>query len=347
MRRLIRMACVGILAASALSGPASAATQEVNLYSYRQPALIDPLLKAFTDKTGIRVNTVYVEKGMVEKLRAEGANSPADAILTVDVGRLNDLREAGVLQPIKTPALDRNIPSSYRHPEGYWYGLTTRARILFVSKERVAPGAIKSYEDLADPRLKGRVCMRSGKHDYNISLIASIIAHKGEEAARQWLKGVKDNLAQKPQGNDRSQAKAISEGVCDVAAANTYYMGKMATNEKEPEQRKWAEAVRVVFPNAEERGTHVNISGAAIAKHAPNRENAVKLLEFLSSDEAQKLYAEMNFEYPVKPGVAVDPMVASWGTLKPDTTNLAKIADLREKATKLVDQVGFDLGPGS
>lgn len=345
--RLLLMLLLGVLTFAGFAAPGPASSQEVNLYSYRQPFLIDPLLRAFTQKTGIRVNTVHVEKGMVEKLRAEGANSPADAILTVDVGRLNDLLEAGLLQPVTTPTLERNIPSSYRHPDGYWYGLTTRARILFVSKERLAPDAVSSYEDLADPRMKGRVCMRSGKHDYNLSLIASIIAHKGEDAARAWLKGVKENLARKPQGNDRGQAKAIYEGVCDVAAANTYYMGKMATNEKEPEQKAWAEAVRIVFPNAADRGTHVNISGAAMAKHAPNRENAIKLLEFLSSNEAQKLYAETNFEYPVSPDVAVDPMVASWGKLKPDTTNLAKIAELRAAATKLVDQVGFDLGPGS
>ena len=349
MRRfaLVLVAVLGAAGISAIAAAPAGSANEVNLYSYRQPFLINPILEEFTKQTGIKVNVVYAKMGMLEKIKAEGANSPADAVLTVDVGRLHDMVEAGVLQPVKSAVLEGNVPPQYRHPEGYWYGLTTRARILFVSKDRVGASEITTYEDLADPKMKGRVCMRSGKHVYNVSLIASIVAAKGKEVAKNWLRGVRDNLARRPQGNDRAQVKAIFEGVCDVAVGNTYYMGKMATNTKQPVQKEWAAAVRIVFPNANGRGTHVNISGAAVTKYAPNKDNAVKLLEFLSGDYAQKIYAEQNFEYPVKAGVPVHPIVASWGDFRADTTNLAKIATFRNVATKLVDEVAFDLGPGS
>lgn len=318
------------------------AAGEVNLYSFRQPFLIEPMLTAFTRQSGIAVNIVYAEQGVLERLRAEGTNSPADAVLTVDIGRLHDLVEAEILQAVSSPMLERNIPAQYRHPDGLWFGLTTRARIVFASKDRVGPDEIRSYEDLAAPHMKGRVCSRSGKSDYNISLLASIIAHKGEQAAREWLAGVKANLARKPQGNDRAQAKAIMEGVCDAALANTYYMGHMLDG-KNPEQKAWAEAVRIVFPNQDDRGTHVNISGAALVRGARNRDNAVRLLEFLSDDVAQKLYAEANVEYPVKAGVSLHPLVESWGPFKADTIALARVAKFRPLAARIVDQVGFDL----
>ncbi len=330
------------------AGPSWSATgDEVNLYSYRQPFLIQPILDAFTKRTGIEVNAVYAKTGMLERLKAEGDNSPADVVLTADVGSLNDMVEAGVLQPVSSPVLERNIPAQYRHPDGLWYGLTMRGRVILASRERVGPDSVTTYEDLADPELKGLVCTRSGKHVYMVSLIASVIAHEGEDKAEAWLRGVKENLARKPQGNDRAQARAVYEGVCDVAVANTYYMGKMATNEEKPEQKAWAEAVRIVFPDQQDRGTHVNISGAAVTKSAKHRENAVKLLEFLSENDAQKLYAEQNFEYPVKPGVAIDPLVASWGPFKADTMDLSEVATYRAAASKLVDRVGYDQGPDS
>jgi len=340
---LLAMAALAIAgwASSAAAGPA-----EVNLYSYRQPFLINPILDAFTKATGIKVNVVYAKDGVLERLKAEGANSPADAVLTVDIGRLNDLAEAGLLQSVKSPALEANVPAPYRHPDGLWYGLTTRARVLFVSKDRIKEGAIARYEDLADPKFKGRVCTRSGKHAYNLSLIAAMIAHKGEQQARAWLEGVRANLARKPQGNDRAQAKAIHEGVCDVALANTYYMGAMLTNDKHPEQKQWAASVRIVFPNQGDRGTHVNLSGAGVTKNAKNRDNAVKLLEFLSGDSAQKLYAAKNFEYPVKAGVEWDPLVASWGRFQADKINVVEIAKHRSDASKLVDKTGFDQARG-
>ncbi len=326
---------------------ALAGESEVNLYSYRQPFLIQPMLDAFTKETGIKVNVVYAKKGMLERLKAEGENSPADAVLTADIGRLNDMVEAGVLQPVHSDALERNIPAQYRHPDGLWFGLTTRARVIFASRDRVGTEEVLTYEDLADPKLKGRVCTRSGKHVYMVSLIASVIAHAGEDKAEQWLRGVKDNLARKPQGNDRAQAKAIHEGICDVAVANTYYMGKMATNEDKPEQKAWAESLRIVFPNQDDRGTHVNVSGAAVTRSAGNRENAVRLLEFLSDDYAQELYAEQNFEYPVKAGVPLHPLVASWGDFKADTIGLADVAKYRAAASKMVDRVGYDQATGS
>ncbi len=326
---------------------ASAADGAVNIYSYRQPFLIQPMLDAFTEETGIETNVVFAQQGVLERLKAEGANSPADVVLTVDVGRLNDLVEADLLQPVTSPTLEANIPAQYRHPDGLWYGLTMRARVIIASKKRLDPGAVASYEDLADPRFRGKVCSRSGKHVYNVSLIASVIANNGVDDARAWLQGVRDNLAVKPQGNDRAQAKAISEGVCDVAVINTYYIGKMATNDEKPEEKAWADAVRLVWPNQDDRGTHVNISGAAVTRSSSNKAEALQLLEFLSSDRAQALYAAQNFEFPVTPGVELDPLVASWGSFKADEIPLAEVAKHRAEASRLVDRVGFDQGPGS
>jgi len=326
---------------SALAGDEA----EVNLYSYRQPFLIKPLLDGFTRETGIAVNMVYVKKGMLERLKSEGDDSPADLVLTTDIGGLNDMVTAGVLQSARSDTIENNIPAQYRHPDGLWYGLTVRGRVIFASSERTTAGEVTSYTDLAKPELKGRVCTRSGKHVYNVSLIASLIAHEGEEAAKSWLAGVRDNLAQKPQGNDRAQVKAIYEGLCDYAVANTYYMGKMATNEKNPEQRDWAKAVRIIFPNQDGRGTHVNISGAAVTRSAKNKENAIRLIEYLSGQSAQEIYAEQNFEYPVKPGIPLHPMVASWGSFTADKINLSEVAKHRATASRLVDITAYDLGP--
>lgn len=317
---------------------------EVNLYSFRQPQLIEPLLRRFGDETGTKVNVVYAEKGLLERLKAEGDNSPADVVLTADVGNLNDMVGAGVLQPVRSKILEENIPAQYRDPEGRWFGLTLRARVIYASKERVKPGEVARYEDLADPKFRGRVCSRSGKHVYMVSLIASVIASDGEQRAEQWLEGVKNNLARKPQGNDRSQAKAIHEGECDLALANTYYYGAM---QSKPEERAWAEAVTLVFPNQADRGAHVNVSGAAVTKAAKNRDNAVRLLEYLSGDEAQRIYAEENFEYPVKPGVPLSPVVAAWGSFKPDSIPLVEVARERAAASRLVDRIGFDEAGGS
>jgi iron(III) transport system substrate-binding protein len=333
-----------MLATATLSTAAAtvANAEDVNLYTTRQPFLMKPLTTAFTKQTGIKVNMVYLKKGMLERLKSEGANSPADMILTTDIGNLHNHLKAGLLQPVTSDTLNKRIPVQYRHPDGLWYGLTMRARVIYAHKDRVKPGEVKTYEDLAAPHMKGRVCIRSGKHVYNVSLLASMVVALGEDGARNWAKGLRANLARKPQGNDRAQVKAVYEGQCDVAVGNTYYMGKMATNKKSPEQKEWAKSVRIVFPNQDNRGTHVNISGAAVTKSAKNKANALKLIEFLSSAPAQQIYAEINFEYPVLDGVALHPMVASWGTFKADKAYLAKIAEQRGTASRLVDQVAFN-----
>ena len=336
-----------IAVAMSLAAVASHADGEVNLYSYRQPFLIEPMLEEFTKQTGTKVNVVFAKKGMVEKIKAAGDNNPADAVLTVDIGRLDALHKAGLLESVDSAVLNDAIPANLRHPDGLWFGLTTRARLALTSKDRVKPGELSSLADLADPKFKGRICTRSGKHVYNVALIASVIANEGEAAAEQWLTGVRDNLARKPQGNDRAQAKGIYEGVCDVAISNHYYMGKMATNEEKPEQKDWANAVNVQFLDQSGRGNHVNISGAAVIKGAKNRDNAVALLEFLAGDKAQNMYATVNFEFPVKDGIKTHELVESWGSFKSDSLSLEEIASHRTTATKLVDKVGFDAGPTS
>ena len=336
--------------ALALLSPALAASLaqagEVNIYSYRQPYLIEPLLKVFSQETGVKVNVIFAEKGLIERIQAEGRNSPADVLLTVDVGNLTQATAAGIAQPVHSATLDAEIPASYRATNGEWFGLTRRARVVYASKERVKQDAI-TYEELADPKWRGKICVRSGQHVYNVALIASMIAHHGEEWTEQWLKGVKANLARKPAGDDRLQVKGVYAGECDLAIGNTYYMGAMLKNDKEPEQKEWANSVNMLFPNTGDRGTHVNVSGAVVAKYAPHRENAVKLIEFLASDNGQEMYADVNNEYPVKEGVPWSKLVQSWGDFKPDPISLNEIAGLRKKASELVDKVGFDEGPSS
>ena len=265
-KTIVSLSLVSALLAT--SGVAQA-EGEVNVYSLRQPFLIKPIFDAFTRETGIKVNTVFAKQGLVERLANEGQNSPADLLFTVDIGRLDSALQAGVTQPLSDETLEQNIPPEFRDPEGHWFGLTNRARIIVTSKDRMAEGDISTYADLADPEFEGKVCTRSGKNEYMIALIASVIAHEGAEAAEQWLMGVKDNLARAPEGNDRAQVKAISEGVCDVAVINSYYMGAMLTDE---EQSAWADSVRIVFPDQDGNGTHMNISGMALTKAAPNKE---------------------------------------------------------------------------
>ena len=330
---------LGFCSTALLASSAVWADGEVNVYSYRQPFLVEPLFDAFTKETGIDVNVVFDDKGLIERLKQEGRNSPADLIVTVDIGRLQEAVDAGVTQAVSDAVLEQNIPSQFRDPAGHWFGLTLRARLIAASKDRVAEGAIQSYEDLADPQWQGKICSRSGKHVYNVALLASMIAHHGEEQAEQWLTGVKNNLARKPQGNDRAQVKAIKEGECDIAVINNYYIGLMLHNE---EQKAWAEAINVIFPNQSDRGTHVNISGMALTQSAPNKENAIKLMEFLSDNQAQQIYARQNFEYPVKPGVIWPDLLQSWGEFKIDELPLATVSQNRKAAILMVDRVGFD-----
>ncbi len=320
------------LAAVFLASPLLA--QEVNVYSYRQPELVQPLFDAFTEKTGISVNSVFLNKGMAERLKAEGKRSPADLAFTVDIGRLSQLKAAGVLQPVHSDILDAAIPPAFRDPDGEWFGLTTRARVIFASRDRVAEGEITTYEDLASEKWRDRICIRSGTNAYNLALIAGMIEQYDMQTAKAWLTGLRDNLARKPQGNDRAQVKAISEGECDISVGNAYYMALMMKND---EQRPWAEAVRIIYPTFEAGGTHVNVSGVGLTRAAPNRDNAILLMEFLASDEGQRLYAEINSETPISPRAS-----ATRGGFTADDANLQTLADLRPDALRLVEEVDFD-----
>jgi len=333
----LSLAAVGLTAL----GIGSAVAKEVNIYSYRQEFLIRPFLDKFTAKTGIKVNVVFAKKGMAKRIAAEGKNTKADAVLTVDISRLKRHADKGLLQEIDSSLLQKNIPAHFRDPKGQWFGLSKRVRILAVSKDRVKEGTIKRYEDLADPKWKGRICTRKGSHVYNRALLASIIAHNGEQAAEQWAKALVSNLARKPQGNDRAQAKAVYQGLCDVALMNNYYFGKMKFNKKKPVQQKWAKSLRLVFPNQADRGTHINISGAGVTKYAKNKANAVALIEFLSEPEAQFMYAERNYEYPIRSSVKISNEVNSWGKFTGDRLPLGKIADLSPMAQKIIDRVGW------
>jgi iron(III) transport system substrate-binding protein len=335
-RRAIFAATFAFLATAAF------AADEVNVYTTREPGLIQPLLDTFSKETGITVNTIFVESGLAERLEAEGANSPADVVSVVDYGNLIDLVDRGLTQQVKSAALDAAIPANLRDPDGHWFGLSMRARVVYVSKDRVEDQAL-TYESLADPKWKGRVCIRSGQHPYNTSLFAALIAKDGAEKAEQYLAGLKANLARTAGGGDRDVARDILAEICDVGIANSYYVGLMRSGAGGPEQQEWGNAIRVILPTfADGLGTHVNISGAAVAKNAPNKENAVKLLEFLVSPEAQAIYAKANFEYPVLAGAEVDPIIAALGDLKIDPLPLHEIAVHRKEASELVDKVGFD-----
>jgi len=328
------------LAASVLA-PSAMAAEEVNVYSYRQPFLIEPMFKEFTKETGIKVNVKFAKSGIAEKLAQEGEYSPADVVLTSEFSRLFELSDKELTQAVDSDVIDQNIPAQYRDSDDEWFALTIRTRSVYSSRDRI--GKLDddfTYLDLANPEYKGKICTRSGKHPYNIALIAAMIANHGEAETKQWLEGVKANLARKPQGNDRDQVRAIKEGLCDVSLGNSYYLGKML---QDKEQTTWAESVYINFPSQNAQGTHVNVSGMAMAKYAPNRENALKLMEFLTGETAQHMYAEVNYEYPVKPGVERSELVASWGEFKSDSLPLEKIAENHTDAIKLIDEVKFDL----
>ncbi|MDF0750680.1 Fe(3+) ABC transporter substrate-binding protein [Marinobacter sp. 71-i] len=334
----LKLAAAAVAATCAFPLQASA-DGEVNIYSYRQAYLLEPLLNAFEEETGVETNVVFAKKGLAERLEREGRNSPADLVMTVDISRINELVERDLVEGIENETLQENIPENLRHPDGKWFALTTRGRLIYASKERVEEGEITTYEQLADEKWDDRICTRSGKHPYNIALFSSMISHHGEEVTEEWLKGVKDNLARRPQGGDRDQIKAIHAGECDIAIGNSYYYGNMLNDEN---QREAAEAVRLVFPNASGRGTHINISGIALTKSAPNRDNAIRLMEFLSEPKAQQIYAEANTEYPANPDVKPSGMVAEWGEINPDDLSLQEIAENRNAAVKMVDRVDYD-----
>jgi iron(III) transport system substrate-binding protein len=329
---------VTTLATGVLAGPAAA--QEVNLYTTREPGLIQPLIDAFTKSTGIRINSIFVKDGLSERVAAEGARSPADVLMTVDFGNLLDLVDRGLTQPVRSTTLEQSVPANLRGSQGEWFALSLRARVLYA--ERNLPMTSFNYEDLADPQWKGKVCIRAGQHPYNTALIAAYIAHHGEAAAETWLRGVRANLARPATGGDRDVARDIMGGICDVGIANSYYVGLMRSGAGGADQVKWGQAIKVILPTFRNGGTQVNLSGASIARHSPNRASAVRFLEYLVSDEAQKIYAESNFEYPVKVGAPIHPLVAALGALRVDTLNIADIAKHRAAASRLVDRVGFD-----
>ena len=325
----------GLLAAPALAGG------EVNIYSARKEDLIKPLLDDFSKRTGIAVNLVTgKEEALLQRLQSEGANSPADLFLTTDAGRLSAARKAGVLQAVKSDTLTARIPAAYRDPEGYWYGLSVRARPIIHAKDRVKPADLSTYEALADPKWKGKVCVRSSDSVYNQSLVAGLISHHGEAKTEAWAKGLVANFARPPKGGDRDQIKAVAAGECDVTLANTYYLGGMANSSDEADKQAAAK-VTVFWPDAKTTGVHVNVSGAGVAAHARNRDNAVKLLEFLAGDSAQRWYAETNNEYPVNPAIPPSATLKAWGEFKADTLNVAKLGELNAAAVQLMDRAGW------
>ena len=327
------------LAFGALLPTVAPVLADVNVYSYRQPYLIEPMFEAFTEQTGIKVNTVFAKKGLIERLINEGRNSPADILITSDIGRVLQGVEAEVTQVVASETLTNIIPSAFRDPDNQWFGISARARFIVVAKDRVGEDLAQSYADLASPELKNRICTRSGKHDYMVALIASQLAHTGEAATEAWLRKLKTNLARKPQGNDRAQVKAIAQGECDVAVVNSYYMGVMLND---PEQAQWANATRIVFPDQDGNGTHMNVSGMSLTRAAPNKVEALQLMEFLVGEKAQALYADVNHEYPINPGMNASDLVASWGDFTYDTLSMTDIAAQRALASKLVDRVGYD-----
>lgn len=315
--------------------------QVVNVYTHRHYEADQQLFDKFSEATGIKVNVVSASADeLIQKLELEGQGSPADILITVDAGRLHRAQEKGLLQPIVSETLLENIPSKYREPEGHWFGLTFRARILAYHNERVSPEELDSYESLTDEKWKGRILTRSSENIYNQSLLASIIAHSGEAAAREWAAGILENMGREPKGSDRDQVKAVAAGEGDVAIVNSYYIGIML-NDSNPEEVKAAEQVTVYFPNQNDRGTHINVSGAGVTAHAPNKDNAVQLIEFLSGEEAQNLLATINYEFPVNPKVGKSPLLESWGEFQSDDINLSELGKNNRDAVVIFDQVGW------
>ena len=334
----IKLAVVGF----AVFGHVASHASELNIYSHRQAFLITPFLDAFTSETGIKTNVVFASKGLAQRLAAEGASSPADLVLTVDIARLSVYAEKGLFAPVQSDILNRVIPAHLRSKDGTWFGLSKRSRIVGVSKDRIADGAITRIEDLADPKWRGKICSRPGSHVYNRALVASMIAAHGEVKAEEWARNLVANFARRPQGNDRAQVKAIFEGQCDIAILNHYYYGKLL-NSDDAAHRQWADSINVIFPNQQDndRGAHVNISGGGIAVHSKNKADAQRLLEFLVSEKAQNLYAKINYEYPVDERLELPEDLKLWGTFKEDQTPVSEIARLSVTAQKIIDRVGW------
>jgi len=339
--RLFKQLGGAAAAAAILIASQAAAAAEVNLYSARQEQLIRPILDQFTAETGVKVNLLS-DGGdkLLARIQAEGANSPADILLTVDVARLEQAKDAGIFVPVQSTVLEEAIPAHLRDSDNQWFGLSKRARVLVYAKDRVKPEELSTYEALADDVWQGRIAVRSSSNTYNQSLTASMIAANGAEATEAWAKGLVENFARKPQGGDRDQIQAVAAGEADIAIVNTYYLGGMLAG-NDADQKAAADKVAVFFPNQDGRGTHVNVSGAGVLKTATNHDDAVKLIEFLTSEEAQKFYAEVNQEYPVRPGVPASDIVSAWGPFKEDTVAITRLGELNREAVEVMDRAGW------
>ncbi len=336
-RQTLAMVCAGL----ALAAVPAAASQEVNIYNARHYGTDEILWNMFTERTGIRVNVIEGKHDeLIQRLLAEGPNSPADVFITTDAGRLAFAAAEGLFQPVRSPALEAAVPAHLRHPDGLWWGLAMRARIFAYAKDRVDPSELSTYEDLADPKWRGRILVRSSSNIYNISLVASILVANGPEETLAWCRGLVANMARPPQGGDTDQIKAVAAGVGDLAIVNDYYFARLAASEREADRAVVA-GLGVFFPNQEDRGTHVNISGAAVLKNAPNPEHAVALLEFLATPEAQRYFADIAFEHPVNPEVKPHPVLEAWGPFKQDTLNAAAYAERAEEAMRIMDRCGW------
>jgi iron(III) transport system substrate-binding protein len=338
-----RIAATGLFAALLLAAGASTAQESaVNIYSSRHYQTDQALYEGFTKATGIRVSRIEAsDDALMQRIRSEGARSPADVLITVDAGRLWRIQEAGLFQPVRSQTLENRIPAVFREADGHWFGYSLRARVIAYNKEKVKPAEVPTYESLADPKWKGRVCVRSSTNVYNLSMMGALIERLGEAQAEQWARAVRENFAREPKGGDTDQIKSVAAGECDVALANHYYYARLARSSK-PEEKAFADKVGLVFPNQSSSGTHVNVSGAGVLKNAPNREAAIRFLEYLASDEAQRYFADGNNEWPIVPGAQVtNPALSAFGEFRYDPINVAVLGRNQASAQKLFDRVGW------
>jgi iron(III) transport system substrate-binding protein len=345
-RRSFRLSAVlaGALALVPFAFPHGAAAEAdtVNIYTTRQEVLIQPVLDAYRAASGAEVNVIFIKEGLVERLKSEGANSPADVVLTADVGYILEADEAGLLQPIASDAIEAAVPAAYRQSDGRWFGFSLRARPIMYARDRVDPAELSSYEALADPKWRGRICVRSSSNVYNQSLVSSLIVADGAEATEAWAKAFVSNFARDPDGGDRDQIMAVAAGECDIAIANTYYLGGMLRDDDNPEQMEAAQAVAVFWPNQDGRGVHVNVTGGGVVAHAPHRDAAVRFLEYLVTEEAQRLFADIVNEYPIVAGMAPNETIAGFGTFKADSVPLEQLGgDVRRQAVEIMDRAGW------
>ncbi|HSH47530.1 MAG TPA: Fe(3+) ABC transporter substrate-binding protein [Halomonas sp.] len=337
-QRRIVLSLAALMASASLTAQAA---EEVNIYSARHYDSDQALYDAFTDETGIKVNALQGDSDqLIQRIKREGIASPADVMVTVDAGRLWRAEQEDIFDSVESDVLSERLPDAMRHPEGKWFGFSQRVRAIFYNPETIDPADVSTYEALADPQFKGELCIRSSNNIYNQSLLASMIAHHGEEEAEKWAQGIVDNLARDPEGGDRDQIRGVASGECDLAVGNHYYYVRLLKSD-DAKEREAAEKVEILFPNQDGRGAHVNVGGAGVVKGAPNRDNAVRFLEFLASDEAQQLLASGNYEFPVVDGVEMDEVLVGWGEFKKDDLNISELGNHNPEAVKIFDRVGW------